>query len=81
MKSLQLYFFIIQELSHSQTKQLVVHLHDVLSELEANRDSLEAELKSMDSPKEEREKLLKQVKSHSKRHDTKHTIAKVFGHC
>ncbi|XP_013879137.1 intraflagellar transport protein 74 homolog [Austrofundulus limnaeus] len=50
------------ELSHSQTKQLVVRLHDVLSELEANRDSLEAELKSKDSPKEEREKLLKQVK-------------------
>lgn len=68
-------------MSHSHIKQEVVHLHDVLSELEAKRDSLEAELKSMDSPKEEREKLLKQVESYSKRHDTKHKTEKVFDHC
>ncbi|XP_037533922.1 intraflagellar transport protein 74 homolog [Nematolebias whitei] len=50
------------ELSHSQIKQEVVRLHDNLSELEAKRDALEAEHKSVDSPKEEREKLFKQVK-------------------
>lgn len=58
-----LYFFCIQELSHSQIKQEVVRLHDNLSDLEAKRDALEAEHKSVDSPKEEREKLLKQVRS------------------
>ncbi|XP_053198188.1 intraflagellar transport protein 74 homolog [Scomber japonicus] len=50
------------ELSHSQIKQEVVRLHDTLSVLEAKRDTMEAEHKSLGSPSEEREKLLKQVK-------------------
>ncbi|CAK6972403.1 intraflagellar transport protein 74 homolog [Scomber scombrus] len=50
------------ELSHSQIKQGVVRLHDTLSVLEAKRDTMEAEHKSLGSPSEEREKLLKQVK-------------------
>uniref|UniRef100_A0A1A7WSS1 Intraflagellar transport 74 homolog n=1 Tax=Iconisemion striatum TaxID=60296 RepID=A0A1A7WSS1_9TELE len=49
------------ELSHSQTKQEVVRLHDLLSAMEAKRESMEAEHQSLDSPKEQREKLFKQV--------------------
>uniref|UniRef100_A0A1A8HH01 Intraflagellar transport 74 homolog n=2 Tax=Nothobranchius korthausae TaxID=1143690 RepID=A0A1A8HH01_9TELE len=51
------------ELSHSLTKREVVRLHDLLSELEAKRDAMEAEHKSLDSPKEQREKLFNQVKA------------------
>ncbi|XP_029004813.1 intraflagellar transport protein 74 homolog isoform X2 [Betta splendens] len=50
------------ELAHSQIKQEVVHLHNTLSALEAKRDAMEAEHKSLGSPQEEREKLFKQVK-------------------
>lgn len=50
------------ELSHSQIKQEVVRLHETLSALEAKRDTMEAEHKSLGSPQEEREKLFKQVK-------------------
>ncbi|KAM7370202.1 hypothetical protein PAMP_011473 [Pampus punctatissimus] len=50
------------ELSHSQMKQEVVRLHETLSALEAKRDTMEAEHKSLGSPQEEREKLFKQVK-------------------
>uniref|UniRef100_A0A669DH78 Intraflagellar transport 74 n=1 Tax=Oreochromis niloticus TaxID=8128 RepID=A0A669DH78_ORENI len=50
------------ELSHSQIKQEVVRLHETLSALEAKRDTMEAEQKSLGSPQEEREKLFKQVK-------------------
>ncbi|KAM4533943.1 intraflagellar transport protein 74 homolog isoform 2-T2 [Odontesthes bonariensis] len=50
------------ELSHSQTKQEVVRLHETLLALEAKRDAMEAEHRSLDSPKEEREKLFQQVK-------------------
>ncbi|XP_024135645.1 intraflagellar transport protein 74 homolog [Oryzias melastigma] len=51
-----------EELSHSQIKQEVVRLHEMLSAMEAKRDAMEAEQKSMRSPKEEREKLFQQVK-------------------
>uniref|UniRef100_A0A1A8NJ90 Intraflagellar transport 74 homolog n=3 Tax=Nothobranchius pienaari TaxID=704102 RepID=A0A1A8NJ90_9TELE len=51
------------EISHSLTKREVVRLHDLLSELEAKRDAMEAEHKSLDSPKEQREKLLQQMKA------------------
>ncbi|RVE59054.1 hypothetical protein OJAV_G00200430 [Oryzias javanicus] len=51
-----------EELSHSQIKQEVVRLHEMLSSMEAKRDAMEAEQKSMCSPKEEREKLFQQVK-------------------
>ncbi|XP_026147566.1 intraflagellar transport protein 74 homolog [Mastacembelus armatus] len=50
------------ELAHSQIKQEVVRLHETLSALEAKRDIMEAEHKSLGSPQEEREKLFKQVK-------------------
>uniref|UniRef100_A0A3Q4HKE2 Intraflagellar transport 74 n=1 Tax=Neolamprologus brichardi TaxID=32507 RepID=A0A3Q4HKE2_NEOBR len=49
------------ELSHSQIKQEMVRLHETLSALEAKRDAMEAEQKSLGSPQEEREKLFKQV--------------------
>ncbi|KAM9332141.1 intraflagellar transport protein 74 homolog isoform 1-T3 [Pholidichthys leucotaenia] len=50
------------ELSHSQIKQEVVRLHETLSALDAKRDAMEAEHKSLGTPQEEREKLFKQVK-------------------
>ncbi|XP_075941547.1 intraflagellar transport protein 74 homolog isoform X2 [Anarhichas minor] len=50
------------ELSHSHLKQEVVRLHETLSALEAKRDAMEAEHKSLGSPQEEREQLFKQVK-------------------
>ncbi|CAJ1081947.1 intraflagellar transport protein 74 homolog [Xyrichtys novacula] len=50
------------ELAHSHIKQEVVRLHETLSALEMKRDAMEAEHKSLGSPQEEREKLLKQVK-------------------
>uniref|UniRef100_A0A8C7WMT4 Intraflagellar transport 74 n=1 Tax=Oryzias sinensis TaxID=183150 RepID=A0A8C7WMT4_9TELE len=53
---------LLQELSHSQIKQEVVRLHEMLSVMETKRDAMEAEQKSMCSPKEEREKLFQQVK-------------------
>lgn len=54
-------FSRLQELYHSHIKQEVVRLHDTLSALEAKRDTMEAEHKSLGSPQEEREKLFKQV--------------------
>ncbi|KAJ8007479.1 hypothetical protein DPEC_G00117930 [Dallia pectoralis] len=50
------------ELSHSQVKQEAVLLHEKLQELEIRRDAMVAEDKSMGSPQEERDRLLKQVK-------------------
>ncbi|KAB1280551.1 Intraflagellar transport protein 74-like protein [Camelus dromedarius] len=50
------------EIAHSQVKQEAVLLHEKLYELESHRDQLIAEDKSMGSPMEERERLLKQVK-------------------
>lgn len=50
------------ELVHSYMKQEVVRLHETLSTLEAKRDAMEAERKSLGSPQEERDKLYKQVK-------------------
>lgn len=50
------------ELAHSHIKQEVVRLHETLSALEAKRDAMEAEHKSLSSPQEEREQLFKQVK-------------------
>lgn len=54
-------FYFVQELAHSQIKQEVVQLHKTLSALEAKRDAMEAEQKSLGSPQEEREKLFRQV--------------------
>ncbi|XP_036033558.1 intraflagellar transport protein 74 homolog [Onychomys torridus] len=50
------------EIAHSQVKQEAVLLHEKLYELESHRDQMIAEDKSMGSPMEERERLLKQVK-------------------
>ncbi|XP_012685661.1 intraflagellar transport protein 74 homolog isoform X2 [Clupea harengus] len=50
------------EMAHSQVKQEAVLLHERLQELELRRDAMLAEDKSMGSPQEERERLLKQVK-------------------
>ncbi|KAL6098154.1 ift74 [Pungitius sinensis] len=50
------------ELAHSHIKQQVVRLHETLSALEAKRDAMEAEHKSLGSPQDEREQLFKQVK-------------------
>uniref|UniRef100_A0A8C3AAS6 Intraflagellar transport 74 n=1 Tax=Cyclopterus lumpus TaxID=8103 RepID=A0A8C3AAS6_CYCLU len=51
----------VQELAHSHIKQEVVRLHETLSVLEAKRDAMEAEHKSLGSPQEEREQLFRQV--------------------
>lgn len=51
----------VQELAHSYIKQEMVRLHETLSALEAKRDTMEDEHKSLGSPQEEREKLFKQV--------------------
>ena len=58
----------VQELAHSQIKQEVVRLHETLSTLQAKRDAMEAEHKSLGSPQEEREKLFKQVGRHEAKH-------------
>ncbi|XP_012876228.1 PREDICTED: intraflagellar transport protein 74 homolog [Dipodomys ordii] len=50
------------EIAHSQVKQEAVLMHEKLYELESHRDQMVAEDKSMGSPMEERERLLKQVK-------------------
>ncbi|KAG8595472.1 hypothetical protein GDO81_001527 [Engystomops pustulosus] len=50
------------EITHSPVKQEAVLLYEKLHELETRRDQAIAEDKSMGSPQEEREKLLKQVK-------------------
>ncbi|KAM4606025.1 intraflagellar transport protein 74 homolog [Polymixia lowei] len=53
------------QLAHSQIKQEAVHLHEKLWTLEARRDTMELEEKSLGSPQEEREKLFKQVKDNN----------------
>ncbi|XP_067839578.1 intraflagellar transport protein 74 homolog [Heptranchias perlo] len=50
------------EIAHSQVKQEAVVLYEKLHELESHRNQMIAEDKSMGSPQEERERLLKQVK-------------------
>ncbi|XP_016075980.1 PREDICTED: intraflagellar transport protein 74 homolog isoform X2 [Miniopterus natalensis] len=53
---------LLQEIAHFQVKQEAVLLHEKLYELESHRDQMVAEDKSLGSPMEERERLLKQVK-------------------
>ncbi|XP_019410276.1 PREDICTED: intraflagellar transport protein 74 homolog [Crocodylus porosus] len=50
------------EIAHSQIKQEAVRLYQKLHGLEEHRDQMVAEDRSMGSPQEERERLLKQVK-------------------
>lgn len=52
----------VQELVHSHVKQEMVRLHETLAALEAKRDAMEAEHKSLGSPQEERDKLFAQVR-------------------
>uniref|UniRef100_A0A8D3CFL4 Intraflagellar transport protein 74-like n=1 Tax=Scophthalmus maximus TaxID=52904 RepID=A0A8D3CFL4_SCOMX len=59
-------FCRVQELANSQIKQEVVRLHESLSALQVKRDAMEVEQKTLGSPQEEREKLLKQVKEDNK---------------
>uniref|UniRef100_A0A8C4WQ61 Intraflagellar transport 74 n=1 Tax=Gopherus evgoodei TaxID=1825980 RepID=A0A8C4WQ61_9SAUR len=49
------------EIAHSQVKQEAVQLYEKLHGLEEHRDQMIAEDKSMGSPQEERERLLKQL--------------------
>ncbi len=63
----------MQELAHSYIKQEMVRLHETLSALEAKRDTMEDEHKSLGSPQEEREKLFKQVSF-----TTNQTMAEIF---
>jgi len=51
-----------QEISQSPVKQEAVTLYEKIDELEEKKQSLEDEMKRKDTPAEEREKLLKQVK-------------------
>ncbi|XP_074788658.1 intraflagellar transport protein 74 homolog [Athene noctua] len=53
------------EIAHLQVKQEAVQLYEKLHELEERRDQMIAEDKNMESPQEERERLLKQVKDDS----------------
>lgn len=53
--------FLLQEIAHSQVKQEALQLYEKLHRLEEHRDQMIAEDKSMGSPQEERERLLKQV--------------------
>ncbi|XP_061873792.1 intraflagellar transport protein 74 homolog isoform X2 [Colius striatus] len=53
------------EIAHSQVKQEAEHLYEKLHELEEHRNQIVAEDKNMESPQEERERLLKQVKDDS----------------
>ncbi|XP_051959831.1 intraflagellar transport protein 74 homolog isoform X1 [Xyrauchen texanus] len=53
------------EFLHSQVKQDAVMLHEKLLELENRRDGMLAEDRSVGSPQEERERLLKQVKENN----------------
>ncbi|XP_044283612.1 intraflagellar transport protein 74 homolog isoform X2 [Varanus komodoensis] len=50
------------EIAHSQVKQEALQLYEKLHSLEEHRNQMIAEDKSMGSPQEERERLLKQVK-------------------
>lgn len=48
-------------MAHSYIKQEMVQLHETLVVLDAKREAMEAEQKSLLSPQEEREKLFQQV--------------------
>uniref|UniRef100_A0A8C0BAN3 Intraflagellar transport 74 n=1 Tax=Buteo japonicus TaxID=224669 RepID=A0A8C0BAN3_9AVES len=53
------------EIAHSQVKQEAAQLYGKLHDLEERRNQMIAEDKNMESPQEERERLLKQVKDDS----------------
>ncbi|NWH72205.1 IFT74 protein, partial [Piaya cayana] len=51
------------EIAHSQVKQEAVQLYEKLHDLEECRDQMIAEEKNMESPQEERKRLLKQART------------------
>ncbi|KAK2512589.1 hypothetical protein Q9233_016163, partial [Columba guinea] len=51
------------EIAHSQVKQEAVQLYEKLHDLEERRDQMIVEDKNMESPQEERERLLKQART------------------
>ncbi|XP_009999330.1 PREDICTED: LOW QUALITY PROTEIN: intraflagellar transport protein 74 homolog [Chaetura pelagica] len=53
------------KVAQSQVKQKAVQLYEKLHELEERRDQMIAEDKNLESPQEERERLLKQIKDDS----------------
>ncbi|XP_066194956.1 intraflagellar transport protein 74 homolog [Sylvia atricapilla] len=55
------------EIAHSGVKQKAVKLYEEIHELKERRDRMIAEDKNMESPQEERERLLKQVKDDSQK--------------
>ncbi|NXP77812.1 IFT74 protein, partial [Ramphastos sulfuratus] len=58
------------EIAHSQVKQEAVQLYEKLHELEERRDQMIAEDKNIESPQEERERLLKQARMQSVKDDS-----------
>ncbi|XP_015508214.1 intraflagellar transport protein 74 homolog isoform X2 [Parus major] len=55
------------EIAHSGVRHRAVQMYEKLHELNERRDQMIAEEKSMESPEEERERLLKQVKDDSQK--------------
>ncbi|XP_039589176.1 intraflagellar transport protein 74 homolog isoform X4 [Passer montanus] len=55
------------EIAHSGVKQEAVQLYEKLHELKERRDRMIAEDKNMESPQDERDRLLKQVKDDSQK--------------
>ncbi|NWU18402.1 IFT74 protein, partial [Cephalopterus ornatus] len=53
------------EMAQSGVKQEAVHLYEKLHELKERRDQIIAEDKNMESPQEERERLLKQARTYN----------------
>ncbi|NWV78958.1 IFT74 protein, partial [Dasyornis broadbenti] len=58
------------EIAHSGVKQEAVQLYEKLHELKERRDQMIAEDKNMESPQEERERLLKQARTENVKDDS-----------
>ncbi|NXU34163.1 IFT74 protein, partial [Drymodes brunneopygia] len=63
------------EIAHSGIKQEYVQLHEKLHEAKKHRDQMIAEDKNMESPQEERERLLKQARTENVVKDDSQKIA------
>ncbi|NXB23916.1 IFT74 protein, partial [Rhagologus leucostigma] len=63
------------EIAHSGVKQEAVQLYEKLHELKEHRDQMIAEDKNMESPQEERERLLKQARTENVVKDDSQKIA------
>ncbi|NXE40350.1 IFT74 protein, partial [Ptilorrhoa leucosticta] len=63
------------EIAHSGVKQEAVQLYEKLHELKEHRDQMIAEDKNMESPQEERERLLKQARTENVVKDNSQKIA------